>query len=176
LIGVVGESSRAIAAGRQAVHRRGGREHDVLHAGLGRALQQVARRAGVVAVVLERILAGLRHDGVRGEVHDRVDVVLREDARHEVAITGVADDELAVRHRLAKAGGQVVERHDALAGRAELAHDVAADVAGAAGDENSVCHAWSPRVLQGGAGMITTGGRGELWWQSHSSGRTVVTA
>ena len=43
---------------------------------------------------------------------------------------------LAVQHRAAKAGGQIVERDDALAALAELARDVAADVAGAAGDED----------------------------------------
>src|SRR5262249_22979531 len=38
------------AAGRLAVHRGGRREHDVAHAGPRAAGQQVARRAGVVAV------------------------------------------------------------------------------------------------------------------------------
>jgi hypothetical protein len=77
---------------------------------------------------------------VGGEVHDGVDVVLGEHALHELAVAGVADDQLAVGDGLAETRAEVVERDDALAGCAELAHHVAADVAGAAGDENALGH------------------------------------
>ena len=77
----------------------------MLHAGLRRGLEQRTRRAGVVAVVLERIRDRLRHDGVRGEVDDGVDAVLGEQLVDELAIADVADDERHVAHGLAEAGG-----------------------------------------------------------------------
>jgi len=54
-------------------------------------LEQVARGAGVVAVILERIGNRLGHDRVRREMQHGVDVVLVEHASHELAVTGVAD-------------------------------------------------------------------------------------
>ena len=59
--------------GGNAVDRRRRREHEATHARRAAVLQQVARRAGVVAVVLERIGHRLRHDRVRREVQHRVD-------------------------------------------------------------------------------------------------------
>ncbi len=112
----------------------------MLHAGFGGALQEIPGRAGVVAVVLERVAHGLRHDGVRGEVHDRIDAVLGQHPRDQRTVAGVADDEFTVRDCLGEARAQVVERHHALPGLAELANDMTPDVAGAARDENAVRH------------------------------------
>ena len=107
------------------------------HAGGGAAREQAARRAGVVAVVLQRIAHRLGHDRVRGEMHDGVDRVLAEHALDQRAIADVADDELARRaYRFAKSGAEIVEHDDRLAALAQLQRDVAADVAGAAGDED----------------------------------------
>ena len=75
-------------------------------------LQQSARRAGVVAVVLERQRHRLRHDRVGCEVHDRIDLVLGQQARHQGLIADVADDQRAGRHRLAKALDEVIEDDD----------------------------------------------------------------
>ena len=74
-------------------------------AGLGRGFEQRARRAGVVAVVLERVRDRLGDDRVRGEVDDGVDAVLGEQLVDELAIADIADDQRHVAHRLAKAGG-----------------------------------------------------------------------
>ena len=108
----------------------------MLHAGGDAALEERARVRRVVAVVLERIADRLGHLDVRGEVQDGIDLVLREHARDERGIAGVALDERAVQHGAAKTGRKVVERDQLFAALAELARDVAADVAGAAGDED----------------------------------------
>ena len=100
------------------------------------ACSKAARGAGVVAVVLERQRHGLGHDGVRGEVHDRIDLVLRQQPRHQRMIADIADDEFAGGDRLPEALAEIVEDDDLLAGLAQLPHHVAADVAGAAGDQD----------------------------------------
>jgi len=61
-----------------------------------------------------------------------------------VGIAGIADDKFACCYGRFKSGRQVIECDDVLAGRAELPHDVAADVARAAGDQYLlVSHAFS---------------------------------
>ena len=102
-------------------------------AGFERALEQGAARAGVVAVVLERIRHGLGDHRVGREVQHGIDVVGREDPVEHLGIAGVPDHEVAVQHGLAEARRQIVEHDDALAGLAELADDVGADVPGASG-------------------------------------------
>ncbi len=49
-------------------------------------------------------------------------------SRH-CGVARIADDELAVEHRLAESRRQIVEHDDLLAGLAELPDDVRADVA-----------------------------------------------
>ena len=61
----------------------------------------------------------------------------RDQLRDQRLIAGLADDE---RHRLgqrqSKAGREVVEHDDPLAGIDQRMHHVAADIAGAAGDQD----------------------------------------
>ena len=59
-----------------------------------------------------------------------------EDAVEQGSVAGITNYELARGNGRLKPGRQVVEGNDVLAVGAELAHDVAADVAGAACDEN----------------------------------------
>ncbi len=73
---------------------------------------------------------------MRGEVHDRIDVEASEDLLEALPVARVADDQLAEQHGLPKAGRKIVEDDDALGGLAELAHDVRADIAGAARHED----------------------------------------
>ncbi len=108
----------------------------MLDAGGEGELEQGAARAGVVAVVSQRIGDRFRHDRSCGKMHDRVDVEALEQRLQAGRIPGIPDDELAMQDRAAKARREVVEHDDVLAGLAELAHDVAADITGAAGDEN----------------------------------------
>ena len=70
---------------------------------------------------------------MRREMHDRVDIVRRENALEEISVAGLADDQLAGRHGLAESRAEIVERDDVFAGRAELPHHVAANVPGSAG-------------------------------------------
>ena len=60
-----------------------------------RGFEQRAAGTGVVAVVLERIRDGFRHDRVGGEVHDGVDLVFSENAVEQGGVAGLAHDELA---------------------------------------------------------------------------------
>ncbi len=73
-----------------------------------------------------------------GEVHHRAGAVLVDEPLEQRAVGHVADDQRRVAHRLPEPGAQVVEHHDALAAVAQLQHDVTADVAGAAGDQDGL--------------------------------------
>ena len=108
----------------------------MLDAGLGAGLQQVARGAGVVAVVLERIGDGLWNDCVGREVHDRRDVVVAQEATDELTISGVSDDQRAVQYGRAESGRQIVQNHDVFAALAELTNDMTTDIPGTAGNQN----------------------------------------
>ena len=70
------------------------------------ACSRRAGRAGIVAVVLERQRHRLRHDGVRGKVHDGIDLMLRQEPRHQRMIADIADDQLAGGDGLPEALGQ----------------------------------------------------------------------
>ena len=100
--------------------------------------QQVARAGGVVAIVFERVCDRLGHDRVGGEMHDGVHRVLLQQAADQLAIAGIADDQVAMDDRIGKTGAEVIEHHHVVTGFAELADHMAADITGAAGDENGV--------------------------------------
>jgi hypothetical protein len=58
-------------------------------------------------------------------------------------VSGIADDERrARRHRPVESGGQIIEHHDLVSGLEEGVNHVAADVAGAARDQE--CHCSEP--------------------------------
>src|SRR6266513_166994 len=80
---------RGHARVRDAVDRCGGGKHEVPHRALEAALKERAGRAGVVAVVLERIAHRLRHHGAGGEMHHRVDAMRLERGAHGVAVADV---------------------------------------------------------------------------------------
>ena len=102
-----------------------------------RSLDQRARVHGVVAVVAERIATEFRHHDRGGEMDDGVDPMLRDQRRDQRLVAGLADDKRHVlRHRPVEAGRQIVEHHHALAGIDERVDHVAADIAGAAGDQD----------------------------------------
>ena len=67
---------------------------------------------------------------------DGLDPVLTDQARDQCLVAAVAGDQRhAFRDRPWKAGREIVEHDDALAGVAELKHHVAADITGSAGDQ-----------------------------------------
>jgi ribonuclease PH len=69
---------------------------------------------------------------------------MRGDERaHARLVSGIADDERrARRHRPVESGGQIIEHHDLVSGIEEGVNRVAADVAGAASDQDR--HVVSP--------------------------------
>jgi hypothetical protein len=70
-------------------------------------------------------------------VHDREDVIAAQRAPYRGDVRDVAFNELAVPDGLAMTGREVVEDHDAMAGLMQRLGRVAADVSGAAGDEDA---------------------------------------
>ena len=62
--------------------------------------------------------------------------MLAQHPADELAVADLADHQRGVEHRLPEAGDETVEHHDLLAALAQLQDDVAADVTGAAGDED----------------------------------------
>ena len=77
---------------------------------------------------------------------DRVDSVLLDQARDQVLVARVADDELrSFGHGPGEAGGEIVENDDRLAGVDKAESHVAADIAGAAGHQNA--HAQGPFLI-----------------------------
>jgi len=116
----------------------------MLYAVLLCSLEQCAARARVIAVVLQRIGDGFRHDRVGGEVHDRINGVLGKDAIQESRIAGLADDQFTGSDGPPEAGTQIIEDDDVFARSAELPHDMAADVTGPTRDQYAfVFHAFS---------------------------------
>ena len=78
-------------------------------------------------------------------MHDGVDVAALHQPVEKHAVADVADDELGRgRDRPVEAGRQIVEHDDTLAAIDKLADHVAADKAGATGDENA--HDTEPRT------------------------------
>ena len=109
-----------------------------LDAALDGAFDQRARVHGVVAVVAERIGDRVRYHDRGGEMDDGV----TSDARRSDAATSAwspvspITTGTSVGHRPGKSGAQVVEHDDALAGVAQSVDHVAADIAGAAGNQD----------------------------------------
>jgi hypothetical protein len=103
---------------------------------VGASCEQVTRRARIVAVVLQRIANGFGHDRMRGEMHDRIDRVLAQNVGDQRSIRDIADHELRATNGLPKACREIIEYDDGLAALGELHDGVAADVAGAARDED----------------------------------------
>jgi hypothetical protein len=92
--------------------------------------------AGVVAVVLEGQCHRLRHDGVCGEMHDRIDAMIRHEARDEGIVAHIAHHQFARRDRLSETLAEIIQNDDSFARLAQLPHHVTADISSTAGDQN----------------------------------------
>ena len=102
----------------------------------GGQLEQAERVDGVVAVVLCRVAHQFLDRDVRGEMEHGGESALLEQAGKARTVGEVADDQFGIEHRPRMAGGQVVVRHHRIRGRAQQTHHVAADVPGAARDQD----------------------------------------
>ena len=119
-----------------AVHRRGRREHEMRDAGRGAGGEQAARRAGVVAVVLERVATD-SGTTVCAAKCITVSTLFSASTRSTSARSPTSPTTSgAPSTASAKTRAEIVQHDDALAAFDELPRDVAADVAGAAGDED----------------------------------------
>ena len=76
-------------------------------------------------------LLGVDPDG--GEIRTHL---IAQHPLDQRAVAHVTDYQRCVTHGLPEAGVQIVERHDALPTHLQLQQDMAADVAGAAGDQD----------------------------------------
>src|SRR5690606_37823605 len=129
------------------VHGARRREHEVLDAVVAAALEH-RKGAGDVAVgIRERRLDAVAHAGLRREVHDPVEALLREQIRNAVAVADVELHELEVAVRLEQREPgvlqrdivvlvQVVETDDLVAALEEPACRMEADKAGRTRHQN----------------------------------------
>ena len=122
---------------RLAVGRASRREDEVAPLLRRHRLEHAERADDIVAVIARRIAHRFANVEKRGEVHDREDVVAAQRAPHGRHIRDVALDQLAILDGLAVTGDEVVEDDDAMTGLMQRLGGMAADVAGAAGDENA---------------------------------------
>ena len=132
------------------VDRRRGGEDDVLHAVVAHGLAEAHGGEEIVVVVFQRHRHGLADGLEPGEVDRAVDAVLfknaveRRTVAHVVLIEGhvLAGDLLYAFDGLDVGVDQIVDDDDIVAAFKQLHAGVAADIAGAAGDE--YVHASSP--------------------------------
>ena len=122
---------------RSAVDGRGRREDEVLHATGDAGLNQARARDRVVPVVLEGVDDRLGHHGASGEVDYRPDTVIRDERAGRRGVAGIAFHEF----RLGGNGRpgprhEVVEDHHGIPRLEKGQGGVAADVAGASGDQD----------------------------------------
>lgn len=99
----------------QAVHGCRGRENELVDTRIRTGRQQVARIAGVVAVVLERIAHRFGHNGVSRKVQHGIDAVMLQHRGHQRGIAHIAHHQLGTLHGLAITRAQVVDHHHMLA-------------------------------------------------------------
>src|SRR6516164_4682421 len=108
-----------------------------------RGLDQRSGIHRVVAVVAKRIADRVGHDDRGGEMDDGVDLVFCNQRRYLRLVPAVTDDEHGPpRHRPIETGGEIVEHHHPLAGIDERMNHVAADITGAAGDQDRHAVDW----------------------------------
>ena len=134
---------------RVAVDGGGAREDDGLAAVVAHDVHERERVAQVVRVVLDGLGDGLAHGLEAGEVNHAVDVVLVKDALEGLAVVDVgtvegealgglvAHDGVDAVEDLLGCVGEVVYDDDLIAVLKQLDARVAADEAGAAGDEHA---------------------------------------
>src|SRR6185437_8330646 len=127
----------------------GGRagEYDLQDAGRAHRFEQ--RQAGdhVVLIILGRVRHRLADQGESGEVHHRLDLALAQSGGNSLAIGQFAFDQPPGRNRQAVAERKIVVDPDFVSGAGEQPHGVAADITGAAGDEDVHGLAFSASVV-----------------------------
>lgn len=75
-----------------AVHRTGGRKHQMPHAVMPAALEDVQEAGDIAVHVHMRIGGGVAHAGLRGQMHDTIGLVRREQVFNRLAVGQVGGD------------------------------------------------------------------------------------
>ena len=106
---------------------------------------------GVVAVVFQRVGHRLGNNDRSGEMHDGVDRVFSDQPADQGFVSDIAQRERHIRRDSpSEARRQIVQHDDAAAGICERQYGMAADIAGAAGDQDRAslvaCHQDLPLV------------------------------
>ena len=120
------------------VGRAGAREHDARHAMAQHGLDHVNEARHIDPVIGKRLAHRGAHIGKRGEMDDGVRPVLRECSIDRGAIENVTFDQRAEAREVGMAGREIVKRDRFKPGRRKRLAGMAADEAGAAGDENGL--------------------------------------
>ncbi|MNS58052.1 hypothetical protein D3C72_909580 [compost metagenome] len=121
---------------RVAIDGAGAGEDQPVHARRPHPLDQTQQAGDVVAVVVQRRCGRLADHGGGGELHDGGHVVLDQGAAHQRGVRHIALDQRPPAHELGMAGRQIVQRHRPIARLRQGLADVAADIAGAARDQD----------------------------------------
>ncbi len=121
---------------RQAIGRAGRGKDDMPHARLAHRLEQRQAVGDVVAEIKRGLLHRLADIGEGREMHDRGDLVPAHGLGEERAVGEVAHDERPPAHGCAVAAAEIVVADGLIAGAGQRLGGVAADIAGAAGNED----------------------------------------
>ncbi len=121
-----------------AVNRGRGREHEILDAFQHAGFDQCARRRGVVGIVEEGVLHGLRHHHRAREMDHRVDAQILDQLAHQRDVGDVAFDESrGFGHQAAYTGTEIVQNDGMLAPVDQRMNHMAADIPGPTRDKNA---------------------------------------
>ena len=136
--------------GFRRVEQGGGRREDeALDAVFGGGFEQVGGGDDVIAQVFERLLHTFRHDDVRGEVENAVELMRVEKLRQRRAIHQIADDQAGVFvNGFPMPGDEAVEDDDFVALADQQIDHVAADIARATRDKYLHSRASLPKTDQ----------------------------
>ena len=121
-----------------AVDGRSRGEDEIFQPFLHAHLDQGARRHHIIGIVVQRLFDRFRHDNGAGEMHDRIDTMFLDQPADQRLIANIAVHEMGLfAHQRARAVRKIVEHDHALAAIEQGIGHMAADISGAAGDENA---------------------------------------
>ena len=129
---LLGDRNRA----RHTINRAGAGEDDVTDIAVAHGGEQFCGAAHIVAIVERRVLVRFPHIGKGREMHDRGRPVAVQCGAQERTIGEISDHQLAPFHRFGVATRKVVIGDRCKARFAQGLAGMAADISGAAGDQN----------------------------------------
>jgi hypothetical protein len=91
---------------------------------------------------------------MRGEMHYGVDTVFAKYSADQCHVASVADQQIAEQHRLGKSCGKIVKHDNSFTCFTELPNNVAANIPGATGYEDSFLFHWLAAILLSGFWLV----------------------